>query len=92
MLPVEALIETIELLRANFLRFEGNPRPERMTRCQDTIARAFDMKKREAEAVFKQLKALRGKAESTSTLVRELILSFDKKIIFPLTIRSYQHT
>lgn len=83
MLAVDALIETIELLKANFLRFEGNPGSEKMSRCQETIARAFDMKKREGEAVLKQLKAMRGKAESTSSLVRKLTLSFDKQIISP---------
>lgn len=74
-LAVEALIETIELLKVNFLRFEGDPRPRAMTRSQENIARSFDIKKREAEAVLKQLRAMRGKAESTSSLVRFLIRS-----------------
>ncbi len=75
MLAVEALIETIELLKANFLRFEGEPQLSVMTRSQEIIARSFDIKKREAEAVLKQLRAMRGKAESTSNLVRFPILS-----------------
>ena len=78
MLAVEALIETIELLKANFLRFEGEPEPRTMTRSQEIIARSFDIKKREAEAVLKQLRAMRGKAESTSSLVRFHILSLNK--------------
>jgi hypothetical protein len=69
MLAVEALVEAIELLKENFLRFEGDPEPKQMSRSQGTIARGFDMEKRSAEAVLKQLKAMRGKAESTSSLV-----------------------
>ncbi len=80
MLAVEALIETIDLLKANFLRFEGDPQPKAMSRAQETIARGFDTKKREGEAVLKQLKAMRGKAESTSSLVRMPILLFEKNI------------
>ncbi len=49
MLAVEALIETIELLKANFLRYEGEPQPRAMTRSQETIARSFDTKKREGD-------------------------------------------
>jgi hypothetical protein len=32
MLAIDALIETIDLLKANFLRFEGNPGPKEMSR------------------------------------------------------------
>jgi hypothetical protein len=72
MLAVEALIETIELLKANFLRFEGDWGPKKMSQCQKTVARGFDMQKRTIEAVLKQLKGMRGKAESTSSLVRKI--------------------
>jgi hypothetical protein len=68
-LVVEALLETIELLKANFLPFEGYPKPEQMSPPQKAIAEGFEMKRRQGNAVLQQLKAMRGKAESTSGLV-----------------------
>jgi hypothetical protein len=68
-LAVEALSETIYLLKENFLRFEGNPQAKDCSRGQDRLVSGFDAKRRQADAVLKQLKALKGKAESTSSLV-----------------------
>ena len=68
-LAVEALAETVGLLKANFLHFEGEPQAEDCSRVQKRLVSGFDTKKRQADAVLKQLKALKGKAESTSSLV-----------------------
>jgi hypothetical protein len=68
-LAIEALVETIDLLREYFLRSEGNPQVKEFSRAQSRLALGFDEKRRQAGAVLKQLKALKGKAESTSGLV-----------------------
>ncbi len=68
-LAIEALVETLELVKENFLRFEDDPQIKDLSRAQSRLVDGFDAKRRQAGAVLKQLKALKGKAESTSGLV-----------------------
>ena len=76
-LSMEAFLETIELVKANFLSFEDDPEPKKMSPFQKEIVRGFDRKLRQGRAILKQLKAIRGKAESTSSLVRSPLLLLD---------------
>jgi predicted nucleic acid-binding Zn-ribbon protein len=68
-LAVEALSETIELLKQNFLHFEKDPQAKDYSQSQSRLTQGFDAKVLQAGAVLKQLRALKGKAESTSGLV-----------------------
>jgi hypothetical protein len=65
-------------LKEYFLRSEGNPQVKEFSRAQSRLALGFDEKRRQAGAVLKQLKALKGKAESTSGLVsRPFVEKYD---------------